>query len=105
MPKDKKVKEIVKVEYKEKIIDNSKNLDIYLTAIRKAATGFAEYISRDHELKVINCPGVDFEVRMLAKELVQDNIIDAKKLFNYLKKKSYRKYDNIISEWWKNEND
>lgn len=42
---------------------------------------------------------------MLAKELVQDNIIDAEKLFNYLKKKSYRKYDNIISEWWKNEND
>ena len=26
MPKDKKVKEIVKVEYKEKIIDNSKKL-------------------------------------------------------------------------------
>ena len=104
MPKDKKIKEIIKTEYKEKIVDNSKKLDIYLTAINKAATGFAEYIARENELKIINCPGFDFGVRMLAKELVEDNIIDAEKLFNYLKNKSYRKYDNIIIEWWKNNN-
>ena len=101
MPKDRKVKEIVKTEYKEKVVDNSKELDIYLTAINKAAIGVAERIAREQEVKVLNCPGIDFGVRMLAKKLVEDNIIDVKKLFNYLKKKSYRNYDNIISEWWK----
>ena len=104
MSKDRKVKEIIKTEYKEKVVDNSKELDIYLTAINKAATGFAERISRHHEIARINCPGTDFGVRMLAKELVQDNIIDAEKLFNYLNRKSYRPYDNIIFEWWKYNN-
>ena len=103
MPKDRKVKEIVKTEYKEKVIDNSKLRDMYVTAINKAATGFAERIARNNSLKVLNCPGVDFGVRMLAKELLDDNIIDAEKLFNYLKRKSYRKYDDIVSEWWRDE--
>jgi hypothetical protein len=98
MAKERKTKEVIKVEYKEKEINNS---DIYNTAINRAAIGFAEHIAREQNLSRIHCPGVDFGVRMLAKKLVEDNIIDAVKLFNYLKKESYRSYDDIIVEWWK----
>lgn len=104
MPKDRKVKEVIKTEYKEKVVDNSKSKDIYLTAVNKAATGYAERVARENSVKVLHCPGIDFGVRVLAKALVDDNIIDAEKLFEYLKRKSYRNYDNIILEWWKDDN-
>jgi len=98
MAKERKTKEVIKVEYKEKEIDNS---DIYDTAIDRASTGFAEYIAREKNVTRLHCPGIDFGVRMLARSLVKNNIVDAVKLFNYLKQNSYRSYDDIIKEWWK----
>lgn len=98
MAKERKTKEVIKVEYKEKEINNT---DIYYTSINRAAIGFAEYIAREQNLTRVHCPGFDFGVRMLAKKLVENNIVDAKKLFEFLKQNSYRFYDNIIIEWWK----
>lgn len=91
-------KEIIKEV--EKVIDNSKVLDAYSKSIDLAASGFAEKHARKNELKVINAPGFDFGVRILAYELVKYNIISCEKMFDFLKKNCYNGYNTNIGAWW-----
>ena len=84
----------------EKTINNSDKIDMYAASIERVSHGYAEKIARQQGMKVINCPGFDFGVRMLAKGLLYGNVISAEKLFNFLNKNSYRKIDEIKSDWW-----
>jgi len=96
--KDNKPKEIIKEV--EKKIDNSKVFDAYSKSIDAAASGFAEYHARKREIKVLNCPGFDYGVRLLSYQLAKHNLISCEALFEFLKNNCCGKYNPDIGAWW-----
>ena len=82
-------------------IDNSSVIDIYSESIDRIAIGYAENTARNLQLKVFNCPGFELGIRILCIRLIKNNLVDPKELFEYLKKHSYRDFDDIIEDWWK----
>lgn len=85
----------------KKKIDNSSKIDAMEHSIDFAASGVAEKLARQNNLKVIHCSAFEFGVRCLAYELIRNNIISCEDMFEFLKNNTYRGYDKCISEWWK----
>jgi hypothetical protein len=74
------------------------NLKEMSIAIDKAASGYAERISRENGSRVIQCPGIDWAIRHLAADLVKNGLIDPDKMFEFLDDRKYR--DNTPETWW-----
>jgi hypothetical protein len=75
------------------------NLKAMSIAIDKAASGYAENIARDSgRLSRIQCPAIDYGIRMLACDLVNNGLVDADKMYEFLDERRYR--DNTPDMWW-----
>lgn len=75
------------------------NLRAMSIAIDKAASGYAEKITRESgRLSRIQCPAIDYGVRMLACDLVNNGLVDPDEMYEFLDSRRYR--DNTPDMWW-----
>ena len=82
-------------------VDNSSLIDAYVGSIDRAAAGYAEKYARTNKMKIVNCPGFDWGMRVLATALAKNNIIPCEDLLNFLKKHSYKtNFADTESAWW-----
>lgn len=69
--------------------------------IEKAASSYAEKITRENgSISRIQCPALDYGVRKLAIDLVNEGLVDADTMFSFLDERRYR--DNTPDLWWCN---
>lgn len=66
--------------------------------LKEAARGYAEKIGRENHIKVIQAPSLDFGIRQLVFDLVNNNVVDFEKLYEFLDKNRYR--ENTPDIWW-----
>lgn len=66
--------------------------------LKEAARGYAEKIGRENHIKVIQAPSLDFGIRQLVFDLVNNNVVDFEKLYEFLDKNRYR--ENTPNVWW-----
>lgn len=75
------------------------NIKAMCAAVEKAASGYAERITREAEcFSKIQCPAIDWCVRALAVDLVASGIVDPDKMFEFLDCRKYR--ENTPDRWW-----
>lgn len=66
--------------------------------LKEAARGYAEKIGRENSIRVIQAPSLDFGIRQLVFDLVNNNVVDFEKLYEFLDKNRYR--ENTPEDWW-----
>ena len=66
--------------------------------LKEAARGYAEKIGRENSIRIIQAPSVDFGIRQLVFDLVNNNVVDFEKLYEFLDKNRYR--ENTPDVWW-----
>ncbi len=70
----------------------------YSKILKEAARGYAEKIGREINVKRIQAPSLDFGIRQLVFDLVNSNVVDFEKLYEFLDKNRYR--ENTPNIWW-----
>ena len=77
-------------------MENNKAMSV---AIHKAASGYAEKITRESGLiRKIQCPALDWAVRKMAIDLINAGVVDADAMYEFLDERQYRNYTPDI--WW-----
>lgn len=66
--------------------------------LKEAACGYAEKIGRKNGIRIIQAPSLDFGIRQLVFDLVNSNVVDFEKLYEFLDKNRYR--ENTPEDWW-----
>lgn len=66
--------------------------------LKEAARGYAEKIGRENGIRIIQAPSLDFGIRQLVFDLVNNNVVDFEKLYEFLDKNRYR--ENTPDDWW-----
>ena len=66
--------------------------------LKEAARGHAEKIGRENSIRVIQAPSLDFGIRQLVFDLVNNNVVGFEKLYEFLDKNRYR--ENTPEDWW-----
>lgn len=66
--------------------------------LKEAARGYAEKIGRENGIRIIQAPSLDFGIRQLVFDLVNNNVVDFEKLYEFLDKNRYR--ENTPEDWW-----
>ena len=66
--------------------------------LKEAAHGYAEKIGRENRIKIIQAPSLDFGIKQLVFDLVNNNVVDFEKLYEFLDKNRYR--ENTPNVWW-----
>lgn len=66
--------------------------------LKEAARGYAEKIGRENSIRVIQAPSLDFGIRQLVFDLVNNNVVGFEKLYEFLDKNRYR--ENMPEDWW-----
>ena len=70
----------------------------YSKILKEAARGYAEKIGRENSIRVIQAPSLDFGIRQLVFDLVNNNVVGFEKLYEFLDKNRYR--ENTPEDWW-----
>ena len=55
-------------------------------------------IGRENGIKIIQAPSLDFGIRQLVFDLVNSNVVDFEKLYEFLDENRYR--ENTPEDWW-----
>ena len=50
--------------------------------LKEAARGYAEKISRENGVRIIQAPSLDFGIRQLVFDLVNNNVVDFEKIYD-----------------------